>query len=117
MIEGSQIDWAGHDNDVKNLMAELDDFNTAINTCLTFAEKNSNTLIIITADHETGGMAIVGGDPNGKNLKLDFTGTKHTGGLIPVLAKGPGEELFKGIYNNYIIGRKLFNLIDPAYKF
>ncbi|HLG32927.1 MAG TPA: alkaline phosphatase [Ignavibacteriaceae bacterium] len=117
MIEGSQIDWAGHDNKVSYVLNEMSDFSTAISACLDFAEKDGNTLILITADHETGGMAIEDGESDGKNLQLDFSSTKHTAGVVPVFAKGPGEELFKGIYENYMIGRKLFHLLDETYQF
>ncbi len=117
MVEGSQIDWAGHDDDADYLLSEVKDFTTAVKAALDFAEKDGNTLIIITADHETGGMAITGGDLDGSNLDLKFVSKDHTAGVVAVLAKGPGEENFSGIYGNYEIGRKLFHLFDPAYKF
>jgi len=117
MIEGSQIDWAGHDNEASYLLKEMSDFSTAISACLDFADSDGNTLIIITADHETSGMAIEDGESDGKNLKLNFSSTQHTAGVVPVFAKGPGEELFKGIYENYMIGRKLFQLLDESYQF
>lgn len=117
MIEGSQIDWAGHDNQVSYVLNEMSDFSTAISACLDFANKDGNTLIIITADHETGGMAIEDGTPDGEKLEINFSSKKHTAGVVPVFAKGPGEELFKGIYDNYMIGRKLFHLLDQSYQF
>ncbi len=117
MVEGSQIDWAGHDDDANYLLSEMKDFTTAVNAALDFAKENGNTLIIITADHETGGMTITGGELDGSNLKFSFVGKNHTAGVVAVLAKGPGEENFSGIYGNYEIGRKLFYLFDPDYKF
>lgn len=117
MVEGSQVDWAGHDNDADYLLNEVKDFTTAVRAALDFADADGNTLIIITADHETGGMAITGGNLDGSNLELNFVSKDHTAGVVAVLAKGPGEENFSGIYNNYEIGRKLFHLIDPEYKF
>ena len=117
MVEGSQIDWAGHHNDQPYLLSEMEDFNTAINIALDFAEKDGETLIVVTADHETGGMSITDGNLDGSNLKLGFSTTHHTAEMVPVFAKGPGEELFGGVYDNYMIGRKLFKLVDSSYSF
>ncbi len=71
-IEGSQIDWAGHSNDSEGIVAEMIDFDQAIGDVLEFAKKDGNTLVIITADHETGGYAILGDDENG-NIKGGFS--------------------------------------------
>ncbi len=58
MIEGSQIDWGGHDNDGPYVVNEMLDFDRTIGIVLEFAEKDGNTLVIVTADHETGGMGL-----------------------------------------------------------
>jgi alkaline phosphatase len=115
MVEGSQIDWAGHDNDRQYFLSEMKDFNGAINTALEFAEKDGNTLVVVTADHETGGMAIVGG--SNSDLKLAFTAGDHTAAMVGVFAKGPGQELFTGVYDNYMIGRRLIKLLNPKVSF
>lgn len=117
MIEGSQIDWAGHDNKQDYLLSEMRDFNTAILAALNYAKEDNNTLVVITADHETGGMAIIGGNTDGSNLKLGFVSKSHTAGFVPVFSFGPSEELFTGILENYEIGRKLILLIDPSHSF
>lgn len=117
MIEGSQIDWAGHDNIQEYLLNEMRDFNTAITESLQFARESGNTLVVVTADHETGGMAITGGDVDGKNLKLSFVGKGHTAGFVPVFSYGPSEENFQGILENYEIGRNLILLIDATIVF
>jgi alkaline phosphatase len=117
MVEGSQIDWGGHDRDDKYVLNEISDFSTAVKICLDFAKNNSNTLIIITADHETGGLAIEGGDIDGSDIELDFTSEEHTAGTVPVFAFGPGAEIFSGIYDNFMIGRNLFKLLDENYTF
>lgn len=100
MIEGSQIDWAGHDNDSEYLMDETLDFDDAVGAVLDFAEKNMETLVIITADHETGGYAINGGDLQEGKVEGAFTSGGHTGVMVPVFAFGPGAEEFIGIYEN-----------------
>lgn len=112
MIEGSQIDWAGHNNDKEYLSAELKDFNKTVGAALDFAKKNGNTLVIVTADHETGGLALENIDlSNGKEkLDLDFSTLEHTGCWVPVFAFGPGGENFSGIYQNTDIFKKIIEL-------
>lgn len=117
MVEGSQIDWAGHDNNQQNLMTELNDFCGAIDAALDFADDDGNTLILVTADHETGGMAITGGKVDGSEITLKFTTTGHTAAMVGIFAKGPGSELFNGVYNNYMIGRKLMHLVNSDFSF
>lgn len=117
MVEGSQIDWAGHDNNSDELLSEMKDFNTAIQESLNFAKADGNTLVVVTADHETGGMAITAGDVQGKNIKLSFISKNHTAGFVPVFSFGHSEEQFQGILENYELGRKLILLIDPSHNF
>ncbi|MEI6089205.1 MAG: alkaline phosphatase [bacterium] len=112
MIEGSQIDWALHNNDKIYLSAELKDFNKTVGAALDFAKKKGNTLVIVTADHETGGLSLENIDlSNGKEkLELGFSTLKHTGCWVPVLAFGPGAENFSGIYHNTDIFTKIIEL-------
>ncbi|MCE0741907.1 alkaline phosphatase PhoB [Bacillus inaquosorum] len=58
MVEGSQIDWAGHDNDIVGAMSEMEDFEQAYKAALDFAKKDKHTLVVATADHSTGGYSI-----------------------------------------------------------
>lgn len=106
MVEGSQIDWAGHANDSKILVKEVLDFDRAINEVLSFARKQGNTLVIVTADHETGGFSLVEGSKIGR-INGKFTSNDHTASLIPVFAYGPSSELFAGIYDNTAIHAKM----------
>ena len=110
-IEGSQIDWAGHGNDSEGIIAEMIDFDQAIGDVLEFAKNDGNTLVVITADHETGGYAILGGDEEG-NIEGAFSTDYHTGTMIPVFAYGPGAENFMGIYENTAIFDKLLALME-----
>jgi len=106
MIEGSQIDWGGHSNTFGYVMAELYEFDDVIGMCLDFAKKDGETLVIVTADHETGGLTILKGSTKEK-LKVNFSSDYHTAQLIPVFAYGPGAELFQGIYENTDIYTKI----------
>ena len=99
MIEGSQIDWGGHSNDGKYIIEEMLDFDKTIGKILDWAEKDGETLVVITADHETGGFAILPSSKMNK-LKTKFVTDYHTPVLIPVFAFGPGSEKFSGIYEN-----------------
>lgn len=105
MIEGSQIDWGGHANKADYIISELLDFDKTIGAALDWAIADKNTLVIVTADHETGGFAINGGTMD--SLETAFTSDYHTGDLIPVFAYGPGSENFRGIYENTAIFDKM----------
>ncbi len=116
MIEGSQIDWGGHGNDAEYLISELIDFDDAIGKALDFAEKDGNTLVIVTGDHETGGFTLsstLKKTEDGKSYSdyNEITGTFSTNGhsatLIPVFAYGPGAEAFSGVYENTEIFHKI----------
>ena len=111
MVEGSQIDFAGHNNDSTCLVDEMRDFNKTINVVLDFAEKNPNTLVIVTADHETGGLTMI--DRKGKytDVEFEFTTGSHTPLLVPVFAFGPGAEHFSGIMDNTDIMKKVLSLV------
>lgn len=103
MLEGSQIDWGGHANDSDYIISEMLDFDKAIGKVLEFAKKDGNTLVVVTADHETGGYALRAGGENNKDYsKVEgaFATGGHTGVMVPVFAYGPGAETFQGIYNN-----------------
>ena len=113
MIEGSQIDWGGHANNTDYIVGEMLDFDYTIGEVLKFAAQNKNTLVIITADHETGGMALAGGDYSKGEIKAAYTTKSHTGVMVPVFAWGPGSEDFRGIMDNTEIFKKMKQLINP----
>ncbi len=121
MIEGSQIDWAGHANNSNVLIAEVLDFDEVVGAALDFAEKDGNTLVIVTADHETGGYTLAPGEkevpfqgkqPDYNSINPKFSTGGHTAALVPVLAYGPGAEEFSGIYPNIRIHEKIKKLTD-----
>ena len=112
MIEGSQIDWGGHQNNTDYVVREMLDFDQAIGKALEFAAKDGETLIVVTADHETGGMAITGGNMKTGMVKGSFIWGNHTAVMVPVFAFGPGADQFTGIMKNEDIGKKLISFID-----
>ena len=111
MIEGSQIDWAGHMNDIDWIIQETLDFDKTIGKVLNFAELNGQTLVIVTSDHETGGLTLTDGSIAGKSVNAHFSSTNHTGMLVPVFAYGPGAELFTGFMDNTDINKKIKKLL------
>jgi len=92
------------------------DFDKNIGWVLDFARKNKETLVIITADHETGGMALMGGNMKTGEVKAAFTTKGHTGQMIPVFAFGPGAEDFNGIYHNYDLFTKMRSALQLGQK-
>ena len=81
MIEGSQIDWCGHANDIACAMAEMDDFASAIEKAKAYVDKNKDTLLVITADHSTGGLTL-GAHGQYKWEAAVVHGVKATAGAI-----------------------------------
>jgi alkaline phosphatase len=113
MIEGSEIDFAGHSNYADTLIDETLDFDKAVGVALDFAKNDGHTLVVITADHETGGVTITDGNIQNHIVKLNFSTKDHTAVMVPVYVFGPGAEKFTGIYDN----TELFQKILTCYRF
>ncbi len=118
MVEGSQIDWAAHVNNMDYLAKELLDFDKAVGAALEFAKNNPNTLVIVTADHDTGGLNFKN---EIKEQKLSVKKIKkatswktlnHSNAPVNVHAYGPGSELFQGKMDNTDIPKKIRNLME-----
>lgn len=113
MVEGSQIDKAGHANDEDFYISEQKDFNYAVQEALKFAREDKNTLVIVTADHDTGGYSIIGGDKEAKKLEGGWLTKGHSANMVGVFAYGPGHQFFSKVLENYEIGRKLIEFVNP----
>jgi alkaline phosphatase len=109
MIEGSQIDDGGHENNIRHLTDEMIDFDQTIGAVLDFAARDGQTLVIVTADHETGGLTLTGGDLRTGQVEAKFSTEDHTSVMVPVFAFGPGAAQFGGIYHNNTIFDKMMN--------
>ncbi len=112
MIEGSQIDWAGHAKNTPYMLAEMEDFNKTMGLVLDFAKENGNTLVIVTSDHETGGFALSAKDVDDEHadyntIEPNFATGGHTAALVPVFSYGPQAEKFIGIYDNTVLFDKM----------
>lgn len=111
LIEGSQIDWAGHKNDGQYLLEEMKDFDRTLGKVLDFYEMHPNTLVLVTADHETGGFGLSSVEGDYDKIQYDFTTGGHTSALVPLFAIGPGAENFTGIMENIEVYKKLMELL------
>lgn len=111
MIEGSQLDDYGHFNDLDLLMQETHDFDRTIGAIYDWAAKDGETLVVVTADHETGGLTLVDGDLQEGKIVCKFSTGSHSGVMVPVYAFGPGAEEFTGIYENTDVCKKIMKLL------
>ena len=119
MIESAIIDGYGHNNDSEGMKLEMYDFNNTLMLLVDYVHNHPNTLLVVTADHETGGTGIgYKSHEVGKRESVDLTfSTKgHTGTLVPVFAYGPGSECFAGIMKNTDIPKKLESLMKNDFK-
>lgn len=111
LIEGAQIDWACHDGNIQQLVREIIDFDSAIGKALDFAERDKHTLVIVTGDHETGGLALTDAKPGTDSIQATFLTKQHTGSLVPIFAFGPGAQQFSGFMQNTVFKAKLEKLL------
>ena len=111
MIEGSQIDDWAHRQKVGYMAEELFDFDKCIGKVLEFAEKDGHTLVIVTADHGTGGLTLVGGSLEDRSVKVHFSTKGHHGIVVPVFAYGPHAEDFGGVMENAELSNRIRKLI------
>jgi alkaline phosphatase len=111
MIEGSQIDHGGHSNNLKQVITENSDFDRMVGDALRFADEDGETLVIVTADHETGGLTLLDGNIGKGYVWGDFSTNDHTGTPVPIFAYGPHSLDFRGVFNNTEIFNKVKALI------
>jgi alkaline phosphatase len=110
MVEGSQIDWAGHANDTDRTVRQTLLFDMAVREALEFARRDGHTLVIVTADHETGGLKLEDDDKSPVGVKAKWTTGGHTGVNVPIYAFGPGAEKFAGTLDNTDIPKRIAEL-------
>ena len=110
MTEGSQIDWAAHDNNANEMIAEFRDFDLTIKDLINFVTQNKETLLIITADHETGGLQILKQEDD--SVIVQWGTGSHTSIPVGVYTYGPAAELFNGVMDNTDIHQKMLEAID-----
>ena len=114
MIESAIIDGYGHNNDGEGMIVEMQEFNRTLNKMIEYVNQHPETLLVVTADHETGGTGVYynGHTPaNEGPLRLKFSTSGHTGTVVPIFAYGAGAENFAGVMKNTDIPKKIDALI------
>lgn len=111
MVEGAKIDSYAHENNIGGVISEGVGFDRAISEALRFADQNPGTLVIITADHETGGLTLPQGNLEKNEIEGNFTTHDHTGIMVPIFAYGPQSNEFQGVYENNEVFYKMLKVL------
>ena len=112
MAEGAQIDYGGHQNNIEYVVREMLDFDKLVGQAMEFVDKNPETLLIVTADHETGGLSLIDGSIEKGCVHGSFSTNDHTAVPVPVFAYGPGAQNFTGVYQNTEIYTKIMEVVS-----
>ena len=107
MVEGSKIDMSAHVNDLDETVRETLDFDKAVGVVLRWMQKRNDTLLVVTADHQTGGLSILGGDKDKGKVEGHFSSFRHSGISVPVYAAGCGAAAFTGVQDNTALAPKI----------
>ena len=114
MIESAIIDGYGHNNDSEGMIVEMKELDCTLRQMIEYVDQHPETLLIVTADHETGGTGV---DYNGNKpgnegpVQLRFSTHGHTGTVVPIFAYGAGAENFAGVMKNTDIPKKIEELM------
>jgi alkaline phosphatase len=112
MAEAAQIDDGGHANKMSYVVKEMIDFDKAVGEAIQFADTNGETLVIVTADHETGGLSLLDGEINNGYVDGNFSTDDHSAVMVPVFAYGPHSLDFRGVYQNTAIFDKIMRIFN-----
>ncbi len=107
MVEAAQIDYGGHAMDLSYVTTEVMDMDKTVGEAMRFADSNGETLVIVLADHETGGLTLLDGNLQTGYVAGNFSTNDHTGIPIPVFAYGPQSKKFTGFYENTEVFKKI----------
>ncbi|MDE6857535.1 MAG: alkaline phosphatase, partial [Alistipes sp.] len=115
MVEGSQIDFESHGNNTEGILAEMRDFEQAVAAAMDFADRTPGTLVVVCADHETSGMAVVSNNrdftESESGIRYVYGTTSHSGAYVPVYLYGTGAECVNGLLDNTALAQRLGEMI------
>lgn len=115
MVEGSLIDYAAHDNLTRQLIGEVQDFDRAVGRAFDYADRHPGTLVIVTADHETGGLTMPSGDSDfsasDSGVEYRYSTDSHTASLVPLFAYGAGASHFSRVLDNTELSKIIARLL------
>lgn len=110
MVESCLPDKGGHHNDLPTNTKGVLDLDAALKAVLAFAAKDGGTLVLVTADHETGGLAVLGKNEKNPVCTPGWVCGSHTGNMVPIYAYGPGSQVFTGTHDNTEIPKLIAKL-------
>ncbi len=111
MVEAAKIDSGGHSNSPSTIVTELLDFDRTIAKAIRYADRHPGTLVLVTADHETGGVTLPQGNVDKREVELAFHSDDHTGILVPIFAYGARSGEFRGVYSNTEIFTRILKVV------
>lgn len=112
LVESEMTDDSGHLNDAVGVVAAVRELDATVAAVLEWAEPRGDTLVLVTADHDTGGLGVVGGEYSEGEAEVRWLSVNHTAHWVPLFAFGPGAERFSGVLENTEIGVRIADLLD-----
>lgn len=116
MVEGSKIDYRSHDNDSEGILAEMRDFEKCVAAAMDYADTHPGTLVVVCADHETGGITIPSQSIDFKKadsgINYRYATRGHSGTMLPVYLYGAGAERINGIMDNTELAKSIMEIMD-----
>lgn len=110
LIETEDPDTGSHNADLGQAIRGIRALADTAEAALDFARENGRTLVLVTSDHETGGLSLVGGR-HGQSLRYRWSSSTHTGAPVPLYAFGPGAQRFSGVRDNTEIAPIIADLL------
>ena len=115
MIEGSHIDHAAHANNSEMVLWWMEEFDKLVNAAFDYADTHKGTLVVVTADHETGGITLVPGSKDftkgESGLEMNYSSTSHTGSPVLLYSYGASSWKFSGVMENTDIFKKIKSVL------
>jgi len=111
LVESELIDEAAHDNDIARVMEGMRELDEAVALALELSAYRGDTLVVVAADHDTGGLGLYKGDYTDGRAIARWTHDYHTSTFVPVFAFGPGARIFAGVFDNTAFGPKIAHLL------
>lgn len=111
LIESELSDTAGHDNNISDVVRAVREFDKAVASAVSWAAQRGDTLVLVTADHDTGGLGVIEGDYEDGKAGVRWVWDMHTAQWVPLFAFGPGAEYFSGVIDNTEIGILIARLL------
>ena len=113
--EGTRPDHGGHGNNPETLVSGVVQVDWLVRKAIDFAIERGDTLVLVTADHETGGVQAVAGNGGATPETIHFSSFGHTGAHVPLYAFGPGAERFTGVMDNTDVAKTIAFLLGLSF--